>query len=200
MKKITTKSSSSTKLKDLAVRKKKVELSDKVLEAKSYENYVVDEILKPRSERKSRRDIIYDLVNIFHLSRPQAYHIYDRVVSEFNPQLLYTPEELQDYLLQEYMTLIDSEYSKIEPDGRAIAAALNGLQKLKENWINPAPKEEEMAIPILTSNPEALPNYKKTVDEKVAKFLSQMVKKKVQLSPVLQKLAESVNYTENDSN
>ena len=198
MKKVTTKSS--TKLKDLAVRKKKVELSDKVLEAKSYENYVVDEILKPRSERKSRRDIIYDLVNIFHLSRPQAYHIYDRVVSEFNPQLLYTPEELQDYLLQEYMTLIDSEYSKIEPDGRAIAAALNGLQKLKENWINPAPKEEEMAIPILTSNPEALPNYKKTVDEKVAKFLSQMVKKKVQLSPMLQKLAENAKYTEDDSN
>lgn len=198
MKKVTTKSS--TKLKDLAIRKKKVEFSDKFLESKSYENFVVDEIMKPRSERKSRRDIIYDLVNIFHLSRPQAYHIYDRVVSEFNPQLLYTPEELQDYLLQEYMTLIDSEYAKVEPDGRAIAAALNGLQKLKENWINPAPKEEEMAIPILTSNPGALPNYQKTVDEKVAKFLAQMVKKKVQLSPMLQKLAENAKYTEDDSN
>jgi hypothetical protein len=179
-----------------AKKNKQVSMSPKLLEQKSARDYIIDELKVSDDERKTRREVVYDLVNVYHMSRPQAYHLYNQVISVFNPKFLVSPEELQEYLLEEYQTIIDTEYSKIEPDGRAVVAALNGIQKLKENWIIPAPKEEDMPIPLLTSDPKALGNHKPEMDKKVAAYISKFKAKGVTLSPMLIKLAETVEFDE----
>jgi hypothetical protein len=151
----------------LAAKKKYFTLSEKLAEKKTMRDFIIDELTLPKTERKSRRDIVYELMQEYFLSRVQAYRIYNEVVSDVTPAQSFSKYELQMYLYEEYMTAIDATYAEDELDSKGLGILLGGLQKLKDNWEDMPVEEPPLPIPIFSSQPSLLPNYKEEMQRKI---------------------------------
>jgi len=178
--------------KKLVLSNKQIEFSEKLLDMKSARDFIIDELTVSSDDKKTRREIVYELVKAYNYSRPLAYKVYNEVMNEFSPQMNFTAYELQTYLLEEYQTAIDAEYEKIIPDTKAIVLALNGLQKLKDNWKEPPVKQEDLPIPILVSDPNILPNHKQSMQAKINTFVHQFKNKGVDISNFMQQNAVDI--------
>ncbi|MEA5459114.1 hypothetical protein VB796_08705 [Arcicella sp. LKC2W] len=164
----------------LATKKKYYTLSEKLAEKKSVRDFILDELTVPSAERKTRRDLIFEIIKEYYISRPNAYKIYNEVVSEVNPQESFTKYEIQIFLYDEYTTAIDAAYDQDELDVKSIAMLLAGLQKLKENWVDMPTEQEELPVPIFSSQPTLLPNYKPEMQAKIDALVATLRAKKAE--------------------
>lgn len=163
---------------ELASRNKFFSLSDKLLEKKSVRDFIIDELTKPSDDRQTRRDIIFDIVKEYYMSRPNAYKIYNQVISEVNPKQSFTKYEIQMYLYDEYSTAIDAAYDQDEYDIKAIAMLLAGAHKLMLNWVDMPTEREALPIPIYSNEPKLLPNYKIEMEGRIEALKKKLRKEK----------------------
>lgn len=184
------------KLKKAAMKSNRpIQMSESMLENKTIQDFIIDELTLPSAERKSRIKLINSIMHNFHCDRSTAYKHFNTVTQEVAPKMLFTKIELQSYLLEEYQAFITAEYEKDDYSGTAIVLALNGIQKLRENWIEVVEQDTSIPIPIMSSDPNALPNYDKKMDKQIKAFLGKY-KDKVEMTPFLKKMAEDAEYTD----
>lgn len=162
----------------LAARNKFFTLSEKLLDKKSVRDFIIDELTQPSDTRKTRRDIIFDIVKEYYMSRPNAYKIYNQVISEVNPKESFTKYEIQMYLYDEYSTAIDAAYDQDEYDIKAIAMLLAGAHKLMLNWVDMPTEREALPIPIYSNEPKLLTNYKVEMEGRIEALKRKLRKEK----------------------
>lgn len=162
----------------LSAKGKKYSMTPQVLDQKVVFDFICDLLDVAPNERKTRREIVKEIMYHFPCTIGQAYRYYNEYLFKFEEANVFDKHFLQTYIIEESMDAIHKLYEETEFDGKAAAALLKNIAMVRKDWVDKVVELEPLPIPVYVGDPRKLPQYDASIESKLEGVLKMLEGKK----------------------